>query len=456
VTNLDSSRQLDRLVTRLLDCRRFTEALAEPLSAEDQTVQSMPDTSPTKWHRAHTTWFFETFLLDPYLPGYEPFDEHFGYLFNSYYEAVGPRHPRPERGLVTRPGIADIAEYRRHVDAALAELALIDGESALELAALLDLGQNHEQQHQELLLMDIKHVLANNVYGSGYADDSTPAGDSAPAEGSDPGPAEWIAVDGGIVDIGLNTGFDSTGFDGSGFGSFHFDNEQPRHSALVEPYQLADRLVTCGDWLAFIADGGYENPQLWLSDGWHRRAGEGWTAPLYWQNEDDGSWSVHTLRGRRPVDVDEPVCHVSFYEADAFATWAGARLPTEVEWEHAAATLPGRPGALLDQRAADGSTSVAATNPLHPTVAGRAARGTVRQLLGDCWEWTGSPYRPYPGYRPPDGAIGEYNGKFMINTMVLRGGCAFTPDDHLRITYRNFFHPHTRWHLSGLRLATDS
>ncbi len=400
-------------------------------------MQSMPDTSPTKWHRAHTTWFFETFVLGPWLPSYEVFDEHFNYLFNSYYEAVGARHPRPERGLVTRPGIAAIAEYRRHVDTALGEvLTRADGALAPELASLIELGINHEQQHQELLLMDAKHVLANNVYGPGYAPAThRPAGD--------PGSANWVSSDGGIVDIGLEAG--SAGF--------RFDNEEPRHQTLVGPHRLADRLVTCGEWLDFIADGGYDDPRLWLSDGWYTRGAEGWTAPLYWDRDPDAGWVIHTLQGRRPVDLDEPVCHVSFYEADAFATWAGARLPTEAEWEHAAVTLPHRTGRLL--RGSPTGGNVADVAPLHPGGAGAEEVGTLRQLVGDCWEWTGSPYRPYPGYRAPDGAIGEYNGKFMINTMVLRGGCAFTPDDHIRPTYRNFFHPHTRWHLSGVRLAAD-
>jgi ergothioneine biosynthesis protein EgtB len=442
VTTLDVSFQFDALETRLLGCRRRTEALAAPLSAEDQTVQSMPDTSPTKWHRAHTTWFFETFLLGPHLPGYEPFDERFGYLFNSYYDAVGARHPRPERGMVTRPGVSEIADYRRHVDTALVDLLEVidrDDDPAVraDVAALLELGINHEQQHQELLLMDIKHVLANNAYGPGYAPD-----DLRRAE--DPGPAAWLAIDGGQVDVGLEAGGDG----------FRFDNEEPRHQALLSPYRLADRMVTCGEWLAFIADGGYENPQLWLSDGWYTRLAEGWEAPLYWYPNDDGSWSVHTLRGRRPVDPHEPVCHLSFYEADAFATWAGARLPTEAEWELASNQLPRRDGTLLPVGAAD--RLPAHDDALHPVAAGPAEAGTVRQLVGDCWEWTGSPYRPYPGYQRPEGAIGEYNGKFMINTMVLRGGCAFTPEDHIRATYRNFFHPNTRWHLSGVRLASDA
>ena len=439
---VESSRPSGRSLASLLNAysatRSLTEALAGPLSAEDQTVQSMPDTSPAKWHRAHTTWFFETFLLRPHLPGYTEFDPHFNYLFNSYYEAVGERHPRPERGLVTRPGIAEVAAYRRHVDEAMARLfesGAHDGADGLvELGELVELGVNHEQQHQELLLMDIKHVLSGSVHQPAYIERG-----HQPV--TDPGPARWAAFDGGIVDTGLEV--DSPGF--------RFDNEQPRHQVLLQPYRLADRLVTCGEWLQFMADGGYEQPGLWLSDGWHHARSQGWTAPLYWQRSSSDEWTVHTLHGRRPVDPNEPVCHVSFYEADAFAAWAAARLPTEFEWEAAAGQGNTGMGRLLE--------SDHAASTLHPSAAADAdaasGGGGLRQLIGDCWEWTGSPYRPYPGYRTPDGAIGEYNGKFMINTMVLRGGCAFTPSDHIRPTYRNFFHPHTRWHLSGVRLATD-
>jgi ergothioneine biosynthesis protein EgtB len=417
------------LVQRYCDVRARTERIAEPLSPEDQTVQSMPDVSPTKWHSAHVTWFFETFVLGPHAAGYEPFHPRYGFLFNSYYEAIGERHPRPERGLVTRPGVTEIGAYRGEVDRQLRQLLdRADGALLDLLLPLIRLGTHHEEQHQELMLMDIKHVLSRNSLEPAYLPRRHSPQD-------DPGPAGWVEVEGGVVPIGRPG-------DADGFG---FDNEGPRHDALLHPHRLADRLVTSGEWIDFMADGGYRRPELWLSDGWYARQREDWQAPLYWRPDGD-AWSVHTMAGVRPVDPHEPVCHVSFYEADAFATWSGRRLPTEFEWEHAAAGQAVA-GNFLASDPLDGS--------LHPQPAG-PGDGGLRQLLGDCWEWTGSPYRPYPGYRPPEGAIGEYNGKFMINTMVLRGGCAFTPGGHTRSTYRNFFHPHTRWHLSGVRLADDA
>ncbi|MEM9131095.1 MAG: ergothioneine biosynthesis protein EgtB [Actinomycetota bacterium] len=428
------------VIRRLFETRDITEALGAPLSEADQTVQSMPDCSPTKWHRAHTTWFFETFVLGPHLAGYEPFDENYSYLFNSYYEQVGERYPRPRRGLVTRPGIEGIARYRRHVDDALHRLLDdADAETAAELAPLIELGINHEQQHQELLLMDIKNALTANLFDTAY--------DQRPHEPvGEVGPVGWHRLEGGTVSVGLEpVAPEETG-------SFRFDNEEPRHDVLVPSFELADRLVTCGEWLAFMEAGGYDEPTLWLSDGWYTRLSEEWQAPLYWSRSDDGWW-IHTLTGSRPVDPNEPVCHISFYEADAYANWAGARLPTEFEWEHAALTARSTTGALLASDAIDGMSAVDSSR-LHPDGAGRPS-GALRQLIGDCWEWTGSPYRPYPGFSAPEGAIGEYNGKFMINTMVLRGGCALTPAGHERPTYRNFFHPHTRWHLSGVRLARD-
>ena len=419
----------ETLVQRYCDVRSRTERIAEPLSAEDQTVQSMADVSPTKWHRAHVTWFFETFVLGRHVADYEPFHPRYGFLFNSYYEAIGERHPRSDRGLVTRPGTAEVGRYRGEVDRQLRQLVDRADDAMLDrLGPLIELGMHHEEQHQELMLMDIKHVLSHSSMDPVYLPRRRGVHE-------DPGNVGWVDVEGGVVPIGRPG-------DTAGFG---FDNEGPRHDALLHPHRLADRLATCGEWIEFMADGGYQRPELWLSDGWSTCEREGWDAPLYWRSDGE-AWSVHTLAGVRPIDVHEPVCHVSFYEADAFATWSGLRLPTEFEWEHAAAA-----------QAVAGN--FAASDPqegsLHPLPAG-PADGTLRQLFGDCWEWTASSYRPYPRYRPPEGAIGEYNGKFMINTMVLRGGSAFTPAGHTRPTYRNFFHPHTRWHLSGVRLADDA
>jgi len=402
------------LRARFHDVRAFTERLAQPLSAEDQTVQTMPDVSPTKWHQAHTTWFFETFLLGRHASGYEEVDPAYGFLFNSYYEGVGPRHPRPQRGLLTRPGIAEIAAYRRAVDDAMD--ALLDGDVAPDVAALVELGVNHEQQHQELLLMDIKHVLAVNPLRPAYApDDQATPRPAAPAD-------EWIGHPGGVV---------RTGHGGEGF---CFDNEGPRHDELLAPFALRGALVTAGEWLEFVDDGGYRQPALWMSDGWATVQAETWEAPGYWTRDSDG-WSVQTLCGPRAVDPDEPVVHVSWYEADAFARWAGCRLPTEAEWE---AVAGGRRDEALG----------VASWALHPRAGGE-------QWCGEAWQWTASAYAPYPGFRPAAGAVGEYNGKFMVNQQVLRGGACVTPPGHTRTTYRNFFYPASRWAFSGVRLAAD-
>jgi ergothioneine biosynthesis protein EgtB len=378
--------------------RDYTEALAAPLSPEDQVVQSMPDVSPTKWHRAHTTWFFETFLLSPRLPGYAVFEPWYGYLFNSYYEGVGPRHPRPQRGLLSRPSVHDITSYRAYVDDAMH--SFIDRCSEGD-ATLIELGLHHEQQHQELLLMDIKHVLHCNPMAPAYA---------ARSLTFDASPLSFVDVAGGEVEIG---------HDGNGFA---FDNEGPRHIAYVETFRVADRLVTAGEWLEFMRDGGYERPDLWLSDGWYAVEAQRWKAPLYWSDDGDDGWTVFTLAGRRAIEPTEPVVHVSHYEADAYARWRGARLPTEFEWEHAVTSRAGR---------------------------------SLRQVDDQAWQWTASAYLPYPRFRPAPGAVGEYNGKFMSGQMTLRGGARVTPEGHTRPTYRNFFPPASRWMFGGVRLAKD-
>jgi len=355
----------------------------------------MPDVSPTKWHRAHTTWFFETFVLAPNVAGYRAFDDAYGYLFNSYYEAVGPRHARVERGLLSRPGAEEVGAYRAHVDDAMA--GLLARELTPEVCDLVELGLVHEEQHQELLLMDIKHVLSVNPLRPAYCADR--------AEPHAASPAGWVEHAGGLVEIGAA---------GPGFA---FDNERPRHRVWLEPFAVADRLVTCGEWQAFVDDGGYRRPELWLSDGWATVNAEGWEAPLYWHDGPD--WRVFGLSGSRALDEHAPVRHVSYYEADAYARWAGARLPSEAEWEVVA----------ID-------ASAAAT-----------------QLFGETWQWTASDYAPYPGFEPALGAVGEYNGKFMVSQHVLRGSSRLTPPGHGRVTYRNFFPPSARWVMSGVRLA---
>ncbi|KRE63527.1 ergothioneine biosynthesis protein EgtB [Nostocoides sp. Soil756] len=415
------------LTSRYEEVRGHTERLAAPLSPEDQTVQSMADVSPTKWHRAHVTWFFETFVLSGHEPGFAPFQDRYWFLFNSYYESLGPRYARPDRGLVTRPGAHDVGVYRRNVDDRMHELvAALDDGTVHKLAATIELGFHHEQQHQELLLMDIKHVLSRNPLEPVYA--------GTRREDCEPDALGWVDVEGGLVEVG---------HEGE---SFSFDNELPRHRQWLEPYRLADRLVTNAEWLEFMADGGYERAGLWLSDGWGRVRAEGWRAPFYWV-EHDGVWFEHTLHGTWPVNPGLPVAHVSFYEAEAYATWAGKRLPSEAEWEHA----------VVEDGQGDAARSGGNLTDLehyHPGPAGEAAPGhRLRQVYGDCWEWTSSAYHPYPGFHPAEGAIGEYNGKFMSGQMVLRGGCALTPPGHARVTYRNFFPHASRWALSGVRLA---
>ena len=410
--------------------RSTSEALCEPLSPEDCQVQSMPDTSPAKWHLAHTSWFFETLVLAK-VPNYRAFHPQFRALFNSYYNSVGEQYSRSQRGLLTRPSFDEVIAYRRHVDSHLLELIenTLDGarEGALddELADVVELGLHHEQQHQELLLTDMKHALSMNPLQPAYREQ---AGEPEPLT-REPEPLGWCRYDEGLREIG---------FEGE---SFAFDNERPRHRTFLQAYELAERPVTVSEYLAFMADGGYQNPELWLADGWAVVQSEGWHAPLYWEQR-DGEWWHFTLTGSRRVRGDEPVCHVSLYEADAYAQWAGGRLPTEGEWEWAACTSP-LEGSFFD----DGA--------LHPEAAPPASPGTPRQLFGDIWEWTQSTYAPYPGFRPLAGSLAEYNGKFMSNQFVLRGGSCATSRSHIRPTYRNFFYPDSRWQFSGIRLARD-
>jgi ergothioneine biosynthesis protein EgtB len=421
------ARDADReaAIERIAKIRRESEALTANLTPEDQSIQSMPDVSPTKWHLAHTTWFFETFILTRLEPNYRIFDPAFAYLFNSYYEAVGPRHPRPERGLLSRPTVDVVAAYRDHVTTAI--IRFIEDaapEAWREAAPLVELGVQHEQQHQELILMDLKHVFSMNPLLPAYQAPRPQA--RAPET-----PIAWAEFAGGLVEIGHR---------GSGFA---FDNETPRHKVWLEPFCLATRPISCGEYLTFIEAGGYQKPEFWLSDGWGMVREQGWQAPLYWSCE-NGEWSIFTLSGRRRLNPSEPVCHVSFYEADAFAKWAGKRLPTEAEWETAAEGLKVS-GNFADSRHFYARSDGAEADE----------KLKLRQMFGDVWEWTASPYIPYPRFRPAAGAIGEYNGKFMSSQMVLRGGCAVTPAGHVRASYRNFFPPSARWAFSGLRLAED-
>jgi ergothioneine biosynthesis protein EgtB len=408
------------LGARYHSIRALTTRLAEPLTPEDCQVQPMPDASPVKWHLAHTTWFFETFLLVPHRPGYRVFHPAFSYLFNSYYNAVGPRVARPERGLMTRPSLKEVESYRAAVDAAVANL-LSEAGGALspELASIIELGLNHEQQHQELIVTDIKYTLARNPLRPAYRPEV------AAAQGGDAPPLAWPAYAGGLEWIG---------HDGVGFA---FDNEAPRHRVFLEDFELASRPVTNGEYIAFIEDAGYRRPELWLSDGWNAATARDWRSPLYWEKVDRDWWTT-TLGGFRPVEPAEPACHVSYFEADAYARWAGARLPTEAEWENAA-------------RDEELSGNFLEGESFHPRPAGHGTR--LAQCFGDVWEWTQSPYTPYPGMRPAAGALGEYNAKFMCNQLVLRGGSCATPASHIRATYRNFFPPEARWQFTGIRLA---
>ena len=416
----------EALSARYQRIRSATIYLCRSLRSEDFVVQSMPDVSPTKWHLAHMTWFFERFLLQPHVKGYKVFREEFDYLFNSYYYSVGPMHLRPERGLLSRPSVKTITQYREHVDGAMLELlAKSVGDANIE--QLVAVGLNHEQQHQELLLTDVKHMFAQNPLKPAWFASDDDRYRSAHV------PLEWIEGKAGIIEIG---------HDGNGFA---FDCEGPRHQALLSPYAMANRCVTNAEWIEFIADGGYQRPEYWLSDGWAWVQQNDIRSPLYWE-EVKGHWRWFTLNGMQHVDPNAPVTHVSLYEADAFATWAskrwdGARLPTEAEWESAAASVQIK-------------SNDASHRHVRPSGASADADG-LQQMFGDVWEWTGSAYRPYPGFKPVEGAVGEYNGKFMSGQFVLKGGSCATPDHHIRPSYRNFFYPHQRWQFTGLRLARD-
>ena len=423
---------------RYRSVRRRTTELVEGLEPEDLVVQSMDDVSPTKWHLAHTSWFWEAFLLEPHLPGYEPLDSRYHYLFNSYYVHAGERHCRAQRGYLSRPTVREVMAYREHVDAGM-EALLSNHRDRIEdesIAYLFELGLNHEQQHQELMLTDLKHVFSVNPLRPAYRDGLPGVSSGSPEE------LRWVEFDSGVYEIG---------FDGDGFA---YDNEGPRHRVFLEPFALGHRLVTNGEYLAFIEDGGYERPELWMSEGWAMREEKEWTEPFYWELR-EGEWWSYTLAGMRPIHLGEPVVHLTWFEADAFARWSDARLPREAEWEVAAAPLAIE-GNLAD-RGRGHPEPLDEEGPARGIGGGDLSEAPLllRQMYGDVWEWTSSSYSPYPGFRPAPGAVGEYNGKFMSNQYVLRGGSCATPASHIRPTYRNFFPSDAAWQFSGLRLARD-
>jgi ergothioneine biosynthesis protein EgtB len=413
----------EKILEDYVRVRAFSEKLCEPLETEDFVIQTMPDVSPTKWHLAHTSWFFETFILNKTNQNYKSINPNYAYLFNSYYIQMGERWYRPNRGILSRPTVKEIYEYRKYVDHYMKKLIEDCDENIFsEFAPIIEIGLNHEQQHQELLLTDIKHVLSHNPLHPVYSSAET-------FQNAIISKISWMEFEGGLFEIG---------HDGNGFA---YDNETPRHKEFLNPFKLADRLITNKEYIEFIEDGGYQNAIHWLSDGWVKVEKEGWKAPLYWKKK-DGKWWNFTLNGLREVNPAEPVCHVSLYEADAFAAWKDARLPTEAEWEVAVRDLTY-------------SGNFVETKNFHPVPINKEKEDELKQIYGDVWEWTRSAYTPYPGYKPLPGALGEYNGKFMSSQMVLRGGSCATSQTHIRKTYRNFFPPHSRWQFMGIRLAKD-
>lgn len=404
--------------------RMMTNKLVEPLETEDYTIQSIPDVSPPKWHMAHTTWFFETFILKEYNESYRSFHEEFDYLFNSYYESVGSFFPRHSRGLLSRPSIDKVRRYRKDIDEEITQLINLADETLLvEIAGLIEIGLHHEQQHQELLMTDIKYNFSINPLKPIYRELES-------METTKASPLEWLSFEGGLVETGINEG-----------NGFSFDNERPVHKVWLEPFDLATRTVTNGEYLAFIEDGGYKRAEFWLSDGWSTVKNQSWEAPLHWENK-DGEWYNFTLHGLVPVNNEEPVTHISYYEAEAYASWAGKRLPTEAEWEVAVRDQPIEGNFVED-------------GVYHPVASVKNGEGQLQKAYGDVWEWTKSPYMPYPGNKPLDGALGEYNAKFMSSQMILRGGSCVTSQSHIRPSYRNFFAPDKRWQFTGIRLAGD-
>jgi ergothioneine biosynthesis protein EgtB len=412
------------LLVRYMEVRKQTEYLCEPLKIEDYLIQTMANVSPTKWHLAHTSWFYETFILSNFIKDYKSYHPKFAYLFNSYYVQAGERHCRPKRGLISRPTVQEVYEYRHYIDEQMSTLLEFPPDNDLNrLYEVTEIGLNHEQQHQELMVTDIKHVFSMNPLYPAYRHREVTLSTDIPA-------LHWVDFDGGLMKIG----HDSDGF--------CFDNELPRHNTYIHSFQLANRLITNAEYLEFMNDGGYERPEIWLSDGWNIVESQNWNSPYYWEKRDDEWWMI-TLQGPRKVNPAEPVCHISHYEADAFARWSNARLATEAEWEIASQHIP-----------VEGN--LAESENYHPVpLTEQGNSKTLYQMHGDVWEWTQSAYLPYPGYQPPPGALGEYNGKFMANQIVLKGGSCATPNSHIRKSYRNFFHPDTRWQFTGIRLAHD-